>query len=148
MSIEAQMSELTEAVKENSELLKILTSSARKGLDEQATTKPATRSRAAAKADDETESKPRTTRSRTAKPKVPTATEVRKQTEEFLNVTDEDEYAARRKIVKSIVDKYDAPKMTELAEEDRAAALADLAKALKEREEGDQGGDEDDDDVV
>ena len=148
MSIEAQLSELTEAVKENSELLKILTSSARKGLDEQATTKPATRSRAAAKADDETESKPRTTRSRTAKPKVPTATEVRKQTEEFLNVTDEDEYAARRKIVKSIVDKYDAPKMTELAEEDRAAALADLANALKEREEGDQGGDEDDDDVV
>lgn len=122
MSIEKALADVAEALRENSELLKGLTASAKSGGTAKATTK--------AKDEDDDGEGEKTTRKRTTKPKVPTAKELSTATTNWLEVDDEDEYERRKGIVKKIVAKFDAAKMSEVEEGDRAEALELLNQAI------------------
>lgn len=136
MSLEAEVKELREAIRENSELLKVLTSKAKSSISTDSK-------------DEGEEEKPKTTRTRRAAPKkekAPTVAAVKKAAEDFLDVDDEDEYAERRKIIKKLTAKYGAAKMTEIEEGKRAAAIADM-EAYKNGDEIDFGEEDEDDDI-
>ena len=136
VSLEAKIEALTDALKENSELLKALTAKAKANVSAEP--------KASTKTDDGDE-KPAsrsTSRGRPKKDKAPTAAEVKKATEAFLDVEDEDEYAERRKIIKKLIAKYGAAKMTEIEESKRASALSDM-EAYCNGDEIDFGEDDD-----
>ena len=139
MSIEKALADVAEALRENSELLKGLTASAKSGGTAKATTKAKDED---GDGDGEGE-KP--TRKRTAKPKVPTAKELSTATTNWLEVDDEDEYERRKGIVKKIVAKFDAAKMSEVEEGDRAEALELLNQAIDGKNPFKKARDEDDD---
>lgn len=106
--------------------------------------------RASSSKDDEAE-KPKTTRAprgSAKKDKVPSTADLKKAAESFLDKAgnDEDDYNERRAHLKKVVAKYDAPRFTEIAEDDRAAAIAMLNDFDKgSDDEGGRGKDEDDD---
>lgn len=137
MSIEKALADVAEALRENSELLKGLTASAKSGGTAKATTK--------AKDEDGDGEGEKTTRKRTTKPKVPTAKELSTATTNWLEVDDEDEYERRKGIVKKIVAKFDAAKMSEVEEGDRAEALELLNQAIDGKNSFKKARDEDDD---
>lgn len=137
MSIEKALVDVAEALRENSELLKGLTASAKSGGTAKATTK--------AKDEDGDGEGEKTTRKRTTKPKVPTAKELSTATTNWLEVDDEDEYERRKGIVKKIVAKFDAAKMSEVEEGDRAEALELLNQAIDGKNPFKKARDEDDD---
>lgn len=137
MSIEKALADVAEALRENSELLKGLTASAKSGGTAKATTK--------AKDEDGDGEGEKPTRKRTAKPKVPTAKELSTATTNWLEVDDEDEYERRKSIVKKIVAKFDAAKMSEVEEGDRASALELLNQAIDGKNPFKKARDEDDD---
>lgn len=137
MSIEKALADVAEALRENSELLKGLTASAKSGGTAKATTK--------AKDEDGDGEGEKTTRKRTTKPKVPTAKELSTATTNWLEVDDEDEYERRKGIVKKIVAKFDAVKMSEVEEGDRAEALELLNQAIDGKNPFKKARDEDDD---
>ena len=137
MSIEKALADVAEALRENSELLKGLTASAKSG----GTAKAATKT----KDEDGDGDGEKTTRKRTTKPKVPTAKELSTATTNWLEVDDEDEYERRKSIVKKIVAKFDAAKMSEVEEGDRAEALELLNQAIDGKNPFKKARDEDDD---
>lgn len=137
MSIEKALADVAEALRENSELLKGLTASAKSGGTAKATTK--------AKDEDGDGEGEKTTRKRTTKPKVPTAKELSTATTNWLEVDDEDEYERRKGIVKKIVAKFGAAKMSEVEEGDRAEALELLNQAIDGKNPFKKARDEDDD---
>ena len=137
MSIEKALADVAEALRENSELLKGLTASAKSGGTAKATTK--------AKDEDGDGEGEKTTRKRTTKPKVPTAKELSTATTNWLEVDDEDEYERRKGIVKKIVAKFEAAKMSEVEEGDRAEALELLNQAIDGKNPFKKARDEDDD---
>ena len=137
MSIEKALADVAEALRENSELLKGLTASAKSG----GTAKAATKT----KDEDGDGDGEKTTRKRTTKPKVPTAKELSTATTNWLEVDDEDEYERRKGIVKKIVAKFDAAKMSEVEEGDRAEALELLNQAIDGKNPFKKARDEDDD---
>lgn len=137
MSIEKALADVAEALRENSELLKGLTASAKSGGTAKATTK--------AKDEDGDGEGEKPTRKRTAKPKVPTAKELSTATTNWLEVDEEDEYERRKGIVKKIVAKFDAAKMSEVEEGDRAEALELLNQAIDGKNPFKKARDEDDD---
>lgn len=121
MSIEKALAELTEAVQENNELLRGLTAKAKAETSKSSAKTPT-------KDEGDEEEKPK--RTRTTKPKVPTAKELSTATTNWLEVENEDEYDRRKGIIKKIVTKFEAAKMSEIAEEDRAEALDLLNQAI------------------
>ena len=137
MSIEKALADVAEALRENSELLKGLTASAKSGGTAKATTK--------AKDEDGDGEGEKPTRKRTAKAKVPTAKELSTATTNWLEVDDEDEYERRKGIVRKIVAKFDAAKMSEVEEGDRAEALELLNQAIDGKNPFKKARDEDDD---
>lgn len=137
MSIETALADVAEALRENSELLKGLTASAKSGGTAKATTK--------AKDEDGDGEGEKATRKRATKPKVPTAKELSTATTNWLEVDDEDEYERRKGIVKKIVAKFDAAKMSEVEEGDRAEALELLNQAIDGKNPFKKARDEDDD---
>lgn len=139
MSIEKALADVAEALRENSELLKGLTASAKSGGTAKATTKAKDED-----GDGEGEGE-KPTRKRTAKAKVPTAKELSTATTNWLEVDDEDEYERRKGIVKKIVAKFDAAKMSEVEEGDRAEALELLNQAIDGKNPFKKARDEDDD---
>lgn len=131
MSLEERIAELTEAIKENSALLTVLTSKARSNIEV-----PAPKSEAKAKSDDSDAAPKR--RGRKPKAKVPSASEMKNAAQEYLDsADDEDEYKSRRAKIKAIVEKFGAAKFTEIAEEHRAEALAMLNGETEEEEDDD-----------
>ena len=137
MSIETALADVAEALRENSELLKGLTASAKSGGTAKATTK--------AKDEDGDGEGEKATRKRATKPKVPTAKELSTATTNWLEVDDEDEYERRKGIVKKIVAKFEAAKMSEVEEGDRAEALELLNQAIDGKNPFKKARDEDDD---
>jgi len=143
MSLEASIKELTEAVNRNNELLEFMTSAARKGINEKST---ATTDAAPSEKATDTEAAPKRTR-RKAAPKAPSTKDMAEATTKFLDVDDEEEYKARRELVKKIVDRLGAKKMSEIEEGDRQGAL-DMLEAFKNGDDpfaGDDEGEGDDD---
>ena len=136
MSIEKALADVAEALRENSELLKGLTASAKSG-------GAAASSKSSSKDKEDDEEKPK--RTRATKPKVPTAKELSTATTNWLEVDDEDEYERRKGIVKKIVAKFDAAKMSEVEEGDRAEALELLNQAIDGKNPFKKARDEDDD---
>lgn len=118
--------EQTAELKRNSDFLEILTSKAKTslavaaektGADEKSEDKAAEPQKRAPAA------KPAAKEAPKKKAKVPTPAEMAKATTDFLEVDDEDEFDARRALVKKILAKFNAPKMSEIGEDDRDAAL-------------------------
>lgn len=141
MSIEAALAKLTAAIEENTEELKFLTSAARAGQTAQKD-KPAPK----AAATEEAEKPARATSSRSRKEKAPTVKEISDATKAFLDVDDETEYEERADIVKRIVKKYKAKKMSEIDDANRAEAMKmlEVAKNGDDPFEGEGGDDEND----
>jgi hypothetical protein len=136
MSLEERLAELTDAVTKNNELLTILTSKARASTEVEAP-----KSKAKSEDSGETEAPKRRGRP-PKKDKVPSAADMKKAAQAYLDeATDDDDYKARRQLIKEIVNKFDAPKFTEIPEEHRAEALAML-------NEDQSDGDGEEDDVV
>lgn len=151
MSLEAEIKELREALQENSELLRAITAKASANLKSDA--KPAAK-------EDDGDGEKETTRGRGRgrpagsknKEKAPTAAKMKEEAQSFIDGAESDEdYAERREALKKLTKKYEAPKYSEIAEEDRAAALADLLELKenwgKEEEPPRRRRGEDDDDV-
>ena len=138
MSIEAAIAELTAAVKENTEELRFLTSAARDGATKNS-------ARASTKPTEEAD-KPARSRSRSTKEKVPTVKEISEATKSFLDVDDQNEYEDRKDIVKRIVEKFKAKKMSEIDDKNRAEAMRmlDVAKAGDDPFDGEDGDGEED----
>lgn len=93
-----------------------------------------------AKDKDGAEPEPRRGRGRPAgstKVKVPSTADMKAAATEFLDIADEEEFKSRKAALKEIVDSFGAAKFTEIAEEDRVAALAQL----KDAEKGGEGDD-------
>lgn len=112
---------LTAEIKRNSDLLEALTAGAKAKVEGAAAAKPAAEEKAPAR--------PRAEKA-PAKPKTPTAADMVAATTKFCGEEDEydeDEFNARRRFVKSLLKKYEAPKMSEIAEDDRQAALDALS---------------------
>ncbi len=131
MSLEDKIDAMTAALNRNSDLLEVLTGRAEKGLANKAeaeTKKPVEeeapkRTRSAKPAEEEA---PKRTRS-AAKEKAPTPKEMGEATTTFLDVEAEDEFEARRALVKKLLAHFDAPKMSEIEESKRQSALDALA---------------------
>jgi len=133
MSLEAALAEHTSALKENTELLRVLTGKASAGV--------AAASASNSNKGDGAADKP----TRARKAKAPSAADMKAAAEKYLDVQNEDQYATRRANLKSIVEKFGAPKFTEIPEEKRQDAL-DLLAEFEKNESRDVA--EDDDDVV
>lgn len=143
MSIEERLAELTEAIRENSELLRTITakatggmsSSTKAGKDDDEDEKPS-RTRRSAKDEDE---KPARTR-RSAKDdddtkparasrtkKAPSVAEMKEKATAFLEgADDDDDYKARREAIKELSKDHGSDKFSEIDEDKRADALDDL----------------------
>lgn len=120
MSIESQLAEVAEALRENSELLR--------GLTAKAKTSDTGRSSGSSDSD---EKETRSRKPRETKVKAPTAKELGTMTTSFLDVSDEDDYNSRKSIIKKILDKFNAEKMSLIDEEkDRIEAAALLQVAI------------------
>jgi hypothetical protein len=139
MSIETLLADVADALRENSELLRGLTSKAKAGTADSGKT-----SRASDEGDEDKPSK----RTRTTKPKVPTSKEIGTATSSWLEVDDEGEYNHRKNIIKKILEKFEAPKMSEIAEEDRAEAMALLQLGIDGKDPFPKKSRRDDDDVA
>jgi hypothetical protein len=138
MALEDELKALTAAVNRNSDLLEGLTAKAN-----------AAKSAPAADSEKATDAPKRGRPAKEAaeppkKAKVPTPEEMATATKNFLEVDDEDEYAARRALVKRIIAKHDVAKMSEIAADQRHGALDALtaykageATAYDEKEEED-----------
>lgn len=132
MSLEAKIDTLTAAIE-------TLTKALEGGLSAKTTA-----TAASSKDKEASEDKPRTTRTRTTKPKAISTSDLKKAAESFLDNNDgDDDYADRRAHIKKIIAKFDSPKFTEIAEADRQAAL-DMLKEF-ESGEGDSSKEDDDD---
>ena len=133
MSLEERIAELTEAIKENSALLTVLTSKARSNIEVPA---PKSEAKSEVKSDDSDAAPKR--RGRKPKDRVPSASEMKNAAQEYLDsAEDEEEYKSRRAKIKAIVEKFGAAKFTEIAEEHRAEALAMLNGDTEEEEDDD-----------
>lgn len=127
MSIESSIDALTAAVKENTETLKAaMTGKA------SATTAP--------KGDDKEKPAPRS-RSTKAADKAPSTADMKKAAESFLDKAgnDEDDYNKRRAHIKKVIAKFDAPKFTEIGEDDRKDAIAMLTEFDEDGAGDDEG---------
>lgn len=131
MSIEAKIDALTSAVE-------ALTKVMEGGMSAKTTTTASTK--------DTEEKKPATRRS--TKPKAPTAADMKKAAESFLDKAgkDEDNYADRRAHIKKVIAKFDSPKFTEIGEDDRQEAIDMLADFDKD-DDGGSSRDNDDNDI-
>lgn len=139
MSIEAALAALTAAVEKNNELLSIVVATAAANMAKGKTDdKPAT------KADDKPATKPVEKKTTAKPPKVATPAEMAKATTDFLEVEDEDEYNARRALVKRIVSAHEVKKMSEIPEADRQKAL----DALTAHKAGEPTGYDDEEDMA
>lgn len=136
MSIEKLLEDLTDAIRENTETQKTFLAAAKGRTSEGG--------KAAVK--DEDEEKPK--RTRTAKVKVPTSKELGTKTSAFLEVEDEDEYENRKSIIKKIVSKFDAAKMSEIEEDNRLEAMELLDIAISGKDPFKKARSRDDDDVA
>lgn len=95
--------------------------------------------------------KPADKPAKTTKPKVPSVDELRAVFGAYMGTKDKDEREVRKGIVAKIVEHYGAERATEIAEDKRAAAMADLktiedggkpewmAEETEEEGEGDDG---------
>lgn len=137
MSLEDKIETLTAVLNRNSDLLEGITAAAKNNMKTVEAAKPV-----AEKAEDG--EKPTRGRKPAAEKavKAPTVKEVTEKTQEFLKVDSDDEYENRRNFVKKIVAKFGAPKMSELEEGDRKAAL-DYLVAYAAGDETDLDEDED-----
>lgn len=125
MALEDKFDLLIAEIKRNSDLLEILTSKARSAQPEPKKEEEAPKARAAAKDDEKKgeEEAPKRRSRAAAAPKAPTAKEMAEHTTKFLEVEDEDEFEARRALVKKLLAHFDAPKMSEIDEDKRQSAL-------------------------
>ena len=139
MSIEKALAELTEAVRENNELLSGLTAKAKAETSGK---------KAPAKGEDEGDDEEKPKRTRTTKPKIPTAKDLSTATTKFLEIEDEDEYNSSKAIIKKIIDKFDAAKMSEIEEGDRAEAMDLLNIAISGKDPFKKTRSRDDDDMA
>lgn len=119
-SIEDLLRDIADALRDNTDTLKSMTAAAKKA-NGGASASTSSRS---TKDDDGDDGKAASGRKpRTTKPKAPTAKELGAATTAFLEIEDEEVYEERKGVIKKILAKFDAPKMSEIAEEDRAAAM-------------------------
>lgn len=137
MSIEKLLERLADALEANTAAQEKVAAVLTKGATPAKTTK-----KAAEVEEEEEETAPKSTKKAAAekkpaakKGKAPTEEALREAFGEFLAVDDADEKAERKKHVAAILKKYKVAKATELAEEDRAAAIAALADYAPEEEE-------------
>lgn len=136
MSLEDKIDALTSALNRNSDLLEGLTAKAKTAqstkTDEvkvEATVKPTEASKPA-DAKPAAKAEP-AKRGRPAKAeKAPAPQDMADATKAFLEVDAEDEYNARREIVKQILAEFEAKKMSEIPEASRKLAL-DMLEAYK-----------------
>ena len=149
MSLEDKIDTLTKALDRNSDLLEILTAKAKASSETKPIPAAATEPPKAAAAE-EAPKRGRPAKAAAEKPakaaKVPTPAEMSKATTDFLEVDAEDEYNARRDLVKKILGHFESKKMSEIAEADRQKAL-DMLSAYKAGDDPfeDEGGAEEDD---
>lgn len=141
MSIEKLLGELIDAINTNTETHKKAIAALTGGKPSPSKAKPADD-------DEDAEEKPKAKAaakgkaSTAKKPKAPSEEELRDAFGEFLGTDDEDEKKERKKYVADkILKKFKVTKVTELAAEDRAAAIA-LLDGYEPEE------DEDDDDIL
>lgn len=138
---------LTAAILENTAMLRSMTTktaaaaAATKPAAAAGATKPA--AAAAAPADGEKRG-----RGRPTKPKALTPTQMAEKGREFAEsaADDEDEFAARRKLLQITAKKYNVTKFSEIEGEDQDAAIAALEAHLEAYEngaDGSEGGDDD-----
>lgn len=134
MSLEERLEALTEALKENTAHLAIITATAAAKTSAAAT---ADKGKADDKADKgksaEKADKPatRTRASKPAKEKLPSAADMKAQAEAYLNVEDEDEYQERRDIVKAITEYCGGGTFSKLEGDNRLTAHKLLTYAAK-----------------
>lgn len=117
----------TEAINRNSDLLEGLTASAKGASASSAakTSDEAIEKVAAAKTATTEEPKKPATRSRAkapAKPKAMTAAELATFAKGFIDVDSDDEYNARKALIKDLAEHYGVTKLSEVEEEQRADA--------------------------
>lgn len=132
MALEDKIDALTAALNRNSDLLEVLTSKARSAQADPKKEDDAPKGRASTKDEEkkpEEEAPKRRTRAAAA-PKAPTTKEMADKTTEFLDVEEDDEFQARRDLVKKLLAHFDAPKMSEIDEAKRQSAL-DALEAYK-----------------
>lgn len=116
MSLEAKIDALTAAITENNDLLRGLTAKASGG---------AASAKAEAPAKEDKADKAEKPATRAAKPKAektPSVADMKKVAEDYLDVTDEDEYNERRGLIRAIVDHFGAEKFTAIEKDDRLVA--------------------------
>ena len=134
MGIETEMAALTAALNRNSDLLEILTSKAKPAIESKAAEKAAAPVEKASEktAPVEDAPKPRATRgaAKLKAEKTPAEKDMADATVKFLEVDGDEEYEARRGLVKKIVAKFGVKKMSEIAEGERKGAL-DMLEAYK-----------------
>lgn len=125
MSLEQVIIDNTAAMNRNSDLIEVLigrasgATGAGAGGAEKPAAKPAAKPRAPKEA------------------KAPSEKDMKDAATKYLDVSDEDEYNARREKVKDICGKFGAAKFTEIAEDKRAEALELLSTATTTRDDGD-----------
>lgn len=158
MSIEQLLADLAVAVRENTAQLAFLTAKAREVSGTKSVTvdtsakKPEevepTPEKAVKKVEEVEPAPEKAVRKREVKEKakVITDNEWRKLLADFVDVKDDDEYAARRDFVMKVAAKYDLRKMSEIPADKRREAL-DLLTAYKNGEETGLEDDERDDDL-
>jgi len=142
MALEEEIRALTAALNRNSDLLEGLTAKANAAKGAEPVKKAeAEKAESAKKAEAEpaAEKKPR---GRPKAEKAPSEADMVAATKKFLDVEAEDEYNARRDFVRKLVEKHGVQKMSQIAEDKRAAALEALDNYT--RGEPDEAGDEDD----
>ncbi len=145
MALEEQLAALTAALNRNSDLLEGLTAKAAAAQATKAAEKPVEKAaEKPAESPKKEEAEPAKKRGRPAKSeKAPSEADMVAATKKFLDVEAEDEYNARRDFVKSLVKKHGVDKMSQIAEDKRAAALESLDNFTR-GEPDDEGQEEDD----
>ncbi|MEL4071685.1 hypothetical protein WKW50_16190 [Ochrobactrum sp. GPK 3] len=136
MSIEEAILSLKESVDRNNELLEFMTAAARAGLDK-------AKGEATKGASEEKPSRSTKGDTKAAAPKktkAPTAKALADATKEFVEVDEDDEYEARKAVVKRILAKFDCERMSDIPEEHRQEALdkLELYKAGEDPFEGEE----------
>ncbi|MFC3724468.1 hypothetical protein [Neoaquamicrobium sediminum] len=118
MSLEERLDALTTALNRNSDLLEGLTAKAKAGAAaaaDKGDDKPA-------RGKDKDDDKPARGKGKATKEKAPTVAEMKKLAEDYLDVSDEDEYNERRTLIRAIVDHFGAEKFTAIESKDRLVA--------------------------
>jgi hypothetical protein len=148
MAIEAALAAVAEALNKNSALLETLVSKAKAGLEpKKVADEPKKVADDEAKEVVEEEAPKRRARApkedAPKKVKAPTVAEISQATKAYLEgVDDQEEYAARRNVIKGIIAKFGAPKMSEIAEEHRAEAIEILLAAQDKADKKEDGEDD------